>query len=66
MRQSIDCHFILFSALHSISEVYIFHLGAIELTIATMSKEQRCSVDEVYVIGFVPTYLLPSKCHILP
>lgn len=26
-----------------------------------MSKEQRCSTDEVYVVGFVPSYLLPKK-----
>ena len=26
-----------------------------------MSKEHRCSRDEVYVVGFVPSYLLPKK-----
>lgn len=26
-----------------------------------MSKEQRCSTDEVYVVGFVPSHLLPKK-----
>ena len=26
-----------------------------------MSKEDRCHVDEVYVFGFVPSYLLPKK-----
>ena len=26
-----------------------------------MSKENRCLVDEVYVFGFVPSYLLPKK-----
>lgn len=39
-------------------------LGAIEITIATMSKSSRCTTDEVYVVGFVPTYLLPNKTPI--
>ena len=26
-----------------------------------MSKENRCQVTEVYVFGFVPSYLLPKK-----
>ena len=26
-----------------------------------MSKEDRCQVNEVYVFGFVPSYLLPKK-----
>ena len=26
-----------------------------------MSKENRCQVDEVYVFGFVPSYLLPKR-----
>ena len=26
-----------------------------------MSKGNRCQVDEVYVFGFVPSYLLPKK-----
>ena len=38
--------------------------GAIELQVVNMSKEDRCAVEEVYVIGFVPTYLLPNKCPI--
>ena len=29
---------------------------------ANMSKEDRCSTEEVYVVGFVPSYLLPKKC----
>ena len=36
-------------------------LGAFEVGLATMSKEYRCQVDEVYVFGFVPSYLLPKK-----
>ena len=36
-------------------------IGAIEVSIATMSKEHRSSTDEVYVCGFVPKYLLPNK-----
>ena len=35
--------------------------GAIEVLIATMSKVKRCCTDEVYVVGFVPSYLLPKK-----
>ena len=35
--------------------------GAIEVSIATMKKVDRCKVDEVYVIGFVPCYILPKK-----
>ncbi len=35
--------------------------GAIDFTIATMAKSDRSSTDEVYVAGFVPTYLLPHK-----
>ena len=35
--------------------------GAIEVSIATMSKSDRCKTDEVYVCGFVPSYLLPNK-----
>ena len=29
-----------------------------------MSKSSRCTTDEVYVVGFVPTYLLPNKTPI--
>ena len=29
---------------------------------ANMSKEDRCSTEEVYVVGFVLSYLLPKKC----
>ena len=36
-------------------------LGAFEVGLATMSKEDRCHVDEVYVFGFVPSYLLLKK-----
>ena len=35
--------------------------GAIEVSIATMSKVKRCCTEEVYVVGFVPSYLLPKK-----
>ena len=35
--------------------------GAIEVTIATMSKEYCLSTEEVYTVGFVPSYLLPDK-----
>ena len=36
-------------------------LGAFEIGIATMAKEKRLDVGEVYVLGFVPSYLLPKK-----
>ena len=36
-------------------------IGSIELQIATMTKADRSKTDEVYVGGFVPNYLLPSK-----
>lgn len=35
--------------------------GAIEVSLATMSKVHRCHIDEIYVIGFVPSYLIPKK-----
>lgn len=34
--------------------------GAIEVSIATMRKQERCTIDEVYVIGFVPSNLVPT------
>lgn len=39
----------------------IDYTGAIEVSIATMSKSDRCKTEEVYVCGFVPSYLLPNK-----
>lgn len=38
-----------------------FKTGAIEVSIATMCKGERCHTDEVYVVGFVPSHLLPHK-----
>ena len=35
--------------------------GAIEVTIATKSKVERCKAEEVYVVGFVPSHMLPNK-----
>ena len=35
--------------------------GAFEVSIATMSKQERSKSGEVYVCGFVPSYLLPNK-----
>lgn len=34
--------------------------GAIEVSIATMNKEHRLSTEEVYTVGFVPSYDLPD------
>lgn len=38
--------------------------GTIEVSIATMKKQDRAKVSEVYISGFVPSYLLPNKCAI--
>lgn len=35
--------------------------GALEVQIATMCKEVRCKAAEVFVVGFVPCYLLPNR-----
>ena len=35
--------------------------GAIDLSVANMSKTDRCSTSEVYVVGFVPCYKIPNK-----
>lgn len=37
------------------------HVGAIEVSIATMKKVDRSKTNEVYVCGFVPCYQLPYK-----
>ena len=37
------------------------YIGAIEVSIATMRKADRCHTNEVYVCGFIPSYLLPNK-----
>ena len=31
------------------------------MMIATMRKSTRSKIEEVYVLGFVPSYLLPNK-----
>ena len=36
-------------------------LGAVEVTIANMYKKERSCTEEVYVVGFVPSHLLPKK-----
>lgn len=43
--------------------VLCFHVlvGAIEVSIATMSKLDRSNAAETYTVGFVPSYLLPDK-----
>ena len=40
---------------------YVHFVGAIEVSIATMFKNDRSKNDEVYVCGFVPKHLLPKK-----
>ena len=34
-------------------------IGAIDVSVATMAKEQRLQTGEVYTVGFVPSYDLP-------
>ena len=34
--------------------------GAIEVSIATMSKQDRLCTEEIYTVGFVPSYDLPD------
>ena len=34
--------------------------GSVEVSIANMKKEDRNHVDEVYVVGFVPSYVVPN------
>lgn len=43
-------------------------IGALEVMIANMEKEQRSKTEEVYVVGFVPSHTLPKKrpCSIDP
>ena len=36
-------------------------IGVIELTIANMAKAERSKTDQVYVVGFVPSYQLPKS-----
>ena len=43
----------------------VFVVGTISISVATMSKKNRCHTNEVYVVGFVPTYLLP-KGRVIP
>lgn len=38
--------------------------GALEVSLATMCKRDRNHTSEVYVVGFLPTYKLPSKAPI--
>ena len=35
--------------------------GAIDVSVATMTKEERLQTGEVYTVGFVPSYDLPDK-----
>ena len=40
--------------------------GGIEVSVATMSKQERCKVGEVYVVGFVLSNLVPTdNCNAL-
>ena len=35
--------------------------GAIDVSVATMTKEERLQTGEVCTVGFVPSYDLPDK-----
>jgi len=35
--------------------------GAIDVSVVNMSKADRCSTSEVYIVGFVPCYQVPNK-----
>ena len=35
-------------------------IGAIDVSVATIAKEQRLRTGEVYTVGFVPSYDLPD------
>ena len=35
--------------------------GAIEVSVANMYKHERSATEEVYVVGFVPSHMLPKK-----
>lgn len=35
-------------------------IGAIDVSVATMEKEQRLQTGQVYTVGFVPSYDLPD------
>ena len=43
-----------------ILHIYIC-IGSLEVQVATMTKLSRSKTDEVYVCGFVPSYLLPNR-----
>ena len=36
-------------------------IGAIDVSVATMKKEECLQTGEVYTVGFVPSYDLPDK-----
>lgn len=36
-------------------------IGAIEVSIANVYNNERSVTEEVYVVGFVPNYLLPRR-----
>jgi len=57
------CIVILYSTqcVHAHAALYHSIVGAIEVSIATMSKQERSKNSEVYVCGFVPSHLLPNK-----
>jgi hypothetical protein len=55
------CHVYVASVTCQIEIEFFLFLGAIEVTIANMYKAERSKVEEVYVVGFVPSYLLPKK-----
>ena len=52
---------ILFIIKYYIFRFYNYLLGSIEVSIATMKKCYRNSVDECYVTSFIPKHNLPTR-----
>ncbi len=44
-----------------VTPISLQYTGSIEVSIATMKKAERSKTNEVYVLGFVPCYILPHK-----
>ena len=39
--------------------------GTITVSVAAMSKKDKNHDDQVFVLGFIPTYLLPKQLSVL-
>ena len=38
-----------------------YSCGAIDVSVVNMSKTDQCSINKVYVVGFVPSHKVPNK-----